>query len=102
MMLSYCIKNTENKNPKVVRTKNGRIMVLSKCEVCDSKKSNFIKEQQSTGLLSSLGIKAPLSKISVVGPLLFEEYKMNEIENKYLLEGDKYMPKLHLRQPGFT
>ena len=44
-MLSYCIKNTENKNPKVVRTKNGRIMVLSKCEVCDSKKSNFIKEQ---------------------------------------------------------
>ena len=101
-MLSYCIKNTENKNPKVVRTKNGRIMVLSKCEVCDSKKSNFIKEQQSTGLLSSLGIKAPLSKISVVGPLLFEEYKMNEIENKYLLEGDKYMPKLHLRQPGFT
>ena len=102
MMLSYCIKNTENKNPKVVRTKNGRIMVLSKCEVCDSKKSKFIKEQQSTGLLSSLGIKAPLSKISVVGPLLFEEYKMNEIENKYLLAGDKYMPKLHLRQPGFT
>ena len=102
MMLSYCIKNTENKNPKVVRTKNGRIMVLSKCEVCDSKKSNFIKEQETTGLLSSLGIKAPLSKISFVGPLLFEEYKMNEIENKYLLAGDKFMPKLHLRQPGFT
>ena len=102
MMLSYCIKNTENKNPKVVRTKNGRIMVLSKCEVCDSKKSNFIKGQETTGLLSSLGIKAPLSKISLVGPLLFEEYKMNEIENKYLLAGDKFMPKLHLRQPGFT
>ena len=40
-MLSYCIKcgkNTESKNRKVIRTKNGRIMLKSKCEVCDSKK----------------------------------------------------------------
>ena len=40
-MLSYCLKcrkNTESKNPKVVKTKNGRIMLLSKCAVCDSKK----------------------------------------------------------------
>ena len=46
-MLSYslkCTKNTESKNPKVVRTKNGRIMFLSKCEVSDSKKSKFVKE----------------------------------------------------------
>ena len=45
-MLSYCLncgKNTESNNPRVARTKNGRIMVLSKCAVCDSKKSNFIK-----------------------------------------------------------
>ena len=39
-----CRKNTESKNPKVVRTKNERIMLLSKCEVCNSKKSTFIKE----------------------------------------------------------
>ena len=44
-MLSYrlkCIKNTEAKNPKAVRTKNGRIMLLSKWEGCDSKKMNEI------------------------------------------------------------
>ena len=42
-MLSYCLKcrkNKESKNPKVVRTKNGRIMFLSKCSVCNSKNRN--------------------------------------------------------------
>ena len=45
-MLSYslkCRKNKESKNPKVVKTKNGRIMLLSKCSVCKSKKSKFLK-----------------------------------------------------------
>ena len=62
LMLYYCLncrKNTESKNPKVVRNKNGRIMFLSKCEVCDGKNSNFIKEQEDSGLSSSLGIKKP-------------------------------------------
>ena len=52
-MLPYylkCKKNTESKNPKVVRTKNGRIMLLSNCLVCNSKKSEFIKEQEAGGL----------------------------------------------------
>ena len=40
-----CKKNTESKTPKVVKTRNGRIMLLSKCAVCNSKKSNFFKEQ---------------------------------------------------------
>ena len=66
-------KNTESKNPKVGNTKNGRIIILSKCEACD-KKSKFIKEQEASGLLISLGMKAPLSKIPFVGPLLFWEY----------------------------
>ena len=74
-MLSYyclkCRKKTESKNPKAAKTKNGRIMLLSKCTVSDSKKSKFIKEQEASGLLSSLGIKTPLSKIPLVGPLLF-------------------------------
>ena len=55
-MLMYCFKcriNTKSKNPKVVRTKNGRIMPLSKCAVCDSKKLKFIKEQEASGLLST-------------------------------------------------
>ena len=63
-------KNTESKNPKFIRTKNGRIMILSKFAVFDSKKSKFTKKQEASGLLSSLGIKAPLSKIPLVGPLL--------------------------------
>ena len=73
-MLSYCLKcrkNTESKSLKNVRPKNGRIMLLSICAVCDSKKSKFIKEQEASGLLNSLGIKTPLSKIPLVGPRLF-------------------------------
>ena len=66
-----CRKNTESKNPKVARTKNGRIMLLSKCAVCDNKKSKFIKQQEAGELLSSLEIKTPLSKIPLVGLLLF-------------------------------
>ena len=66
-----CRKNTESENSKVVKTKNRRILLLSKCAVCDSKKSEFIKEQETSGLLSSLGIKTPLIKVSLVGPLLF-------------------------------
>ena len=63
-MLSYCLKcrkNTESKNPEVVRTKNWRIIVLSKCSVCNSKKLNFLKEQEATGLKSNLsGVKIPI------------------------------------------
>ena len=73
-MLSCCLKgrkNTKSETPKVVRIENGRIMLLSKYKVCDSKTSKFIKEQEASGLLSSLGVKTPLSKISLVGLLLF-------------------------------
>ena len=47
-MLSYCLqcrKNTESKNWKVVRTKNRKIMLLSKCAVCNGKKSNSLKNK---------------------------------------------------------
>ena len=73
-MLPYCLgcrKNTESKNPKVSSIKNGRIILLYKCAVCDSKKSKFIKEQEASGLSSSLGIKTPLSRNPLVGSLLF-------------------------------
>ena len=59
-MLSYCLKyreNTESKNPNVVRSKNGTVMLLSKCEVCVSKKLKFIKVQEANGSLTSLGRK---------------------------------------------
>ena len=48
-MLSYCLKckkNTENIDPKVSATSNGRTMILSKCSICGSKKSEFIKNKK--------------------------------------------------------
>ena len=46
-------------------------MILSKCSVCNIKKSKFLKEQETRGLLSSLGIRTLLSQIPLVGPILF-------------------------------
>ena len=100
MLSYYCLqsrKNTESKNPKVRRTKNENVMFLSKL-------------QEASGLWSSLGIKTPLSKIPLVGPLkqvnqvnvlsaikipmkqVSARYKMNEIVKRFLLAGDTYMP----------
>ena len=60
-MFLKCRKNKESKNPKVVKTKNGRMMLLSKCAACNCKKLKFIKEQEDKGLLSKLtGIKVPI------------------------------------------
>ena len=66
-----CRKDTENINPKISKTSNNRIMVLSKCAMCESKKPKFIKNQDAKGLLSNLGIKTPLSKVPVLGDILF-------------------------------
>ena len=73
-MKSYCLKcrkDTENINPNVSDTSNGRTMVLSECAMCGSKKSRFIKNQEAKGLLSNLGLRTPLSKIPVLGDILF-------------------------------
>ena len=63
-------KNTENIDPKMLRTKNNRLIMQSKCNDCGYKKSRFIKEQEAKGLLSNLGIKTPLNKIPLLN-LLF-------------------------------
>ena len=46
-------------------------MLSSRCAVCDSKKLKFIKEQEASGLLSSLEIKTPLNKIPLLSPFCF-------------------------------
>ena len=46
-------------------------MILSKCAKCGSKKSRFFKNQEAKGLLSNLGLRAPLSKVPVLGDILF-------------------------------
>ena len=66
-----CRKNTENINPRVSKISNGRAMVLSKCVICDSKKSRFVKNQEAKGLLSNLGVRTPLSKVPILGDILF-------------------------------
>ena len=73
-MESYCLKcrkYIENINPQVSSNSNGKIMVLSKCAICNSKKSKFINQQKAKGLLSKLGIKTPLIKIPILSDILF-------------------------------
>ena len=66
-----CRKDTENINSRVSKTSNNRTMVLSKCAICGSKKSRFIKNQEAKGLLSNLGVRTPLNKVPVLSDILF-------------------------------
>ena len=71
-MTTYCVKcrrDTENIDPKMVRTKNSRLIMQSKCFVYGIKKSRFVKEQEAEGSLSNLGIKTALSKIPLLNVL---------------------------------
>ena len=60
-----CRKDTENIHSKVSKTSNNRTMVLSNCKICRSKKS------RRKGLLSNPGIKTPLTKVPILGDVLF-------------------------------
>ena len=71
-MKTYCVKcrkDTENIDPKMVRTKNNGLIMQSKCSVCGIGKPRFLKEQDAKGLLSNLGIKTPFSKIPLINVL---------------------------------
>ena len=64
-----CEKDTKNIDPKMVRTKNNRSILQSKCTVCGIKKSRFLKEREAKGLLSNLKTKTPLSEIQLLNVL---------------------------------
>ena len=67
-MESFCLKcnkYTKNINPHVSSTSNGKLIILSKCAICGSTKSKFIKK------LEPKGIKTPLSKIPLLSDVLF-------------------------------
>ena len=66
-----CKKYTKNVNSKVSNASNGKIMILSKCATCGSKKSRFIRKQEAIGRLSNLGLRIPLSKVPILGDILF-------------------------------
>ena len=73
-MKSYCLKcwkDTENINLKVSKTSNGRTILLPNCAICGSKKLRFIKNQEAKGLLGNLSIRTPLSKVPILGDILF-------------------------------
>ena len=72
-MKSYCLKckkDTQNIKSRASNTSNGRAMILSKCAICGTKKSRFIKNQEAKSLLSNLSIRAPLSKVPLLGDIL--------------------------------
>ena len=71
-MESYCLKckkHTKNMNPQVSSTSNGKV-IISKCAICGSKKSRFIKNQEAKGLLSNLGTRTPLNKVPILGDII--------------------------------
>ena len=71
-MKTYCLKcrkDTENVGPKMVRTKNNRLIMQWKCPVCIIKKSRFVKEQEGKGSLSNLKINTPSSKTPLLNVL---------------------------------
>ena len=80
-MLSHCLKfKTYRKHkskiifqfPKLFfKTTNGKTMLLLKCAKCGSLKSKLIKRQEGGEILSSLGLKTPLSKILLFGDVFF-------------------------------
>ena len=76
-METYCVKckkDTENIDPKMVKTKNNRLVMQPKCSVWGIKKSRFVKEEEAKDLLSNLGIKTRLSKIPLLHVLFWMQF----------------------------
>ena len=63
-------KKTENFNSNIFKTKNGGIIMQSKCSVYGIKNSRFVNEEEAEGLLRNLGIKTSLNKIPLLGDIL--------------------------------
>ena len=86
-MLLFEMQKKKQRVKKVVKTNKGRVMPFLK--MCDSKNSILTKEQQTSGLLSNLGLEAPLNK----------RYKTNKVVNKYLLAGGAIKRGIITNQP---
>ena len=72
-MNTYCLsckKDTKNINAKVIKTKNNKKMMLSRCSICNNKNSTFTAEpsalariSQGSGLFDSLGLNTPQNRM---------------------------------------
>ena len=71
-MFLKCRKNTKNLNSKISESKNNRSIMQSKCGVCGSRKSRFVKKQKAKGFLSSLGLKTLIKKVLLLVDNLFQ------------------------------
>ena len=71
-LCANCRKNTKNLNSNIFKIKNGRLIMQSRCADCGIKKSIFVKEQGAKELLSNLGLKTRLSKITLLGDVFIE------------------------------
>ena len=108
--MKYCLKCKKKGkkyrkcSSKVWKTKNCRTMLLTKCVVCNSKKSILMKEQKAKEIWSILRRRTPLNKMPLVKYCFSNchKYKMNKIVNKFLLARDKFLTEMHLKQPWFT
>ena len=72
-MKSYCLKwriEIENISARILNTSNGK-SILSKSAICVSKKLRFVKNQEAKVLLSNLGVRTSLSKVPILGDILF-------------------------------
>ena len=111
---TYCLsckKDTRNNDPKVIKTKNNKRVMSSKYSICNNKKStssSLERISQGSGLFDSLGLNKMLcgmlldNKTTCKALVPSALINMNNIINKFLLAGDKYMPEMHLRQPQFV
>ena len=73
-MLTYCLKcrrNTKNIDSKMLEVKNGTTTLSSKCAICGSKISRFMKEQEAKRFVNNIGLKIPLSKFPLLCGVLF-------------------------------
>ena len=75
--------------------------MISKCALCGSNISRFIKKQEAKGPLLNLGLGTPLSKEPFLGDILFNSIK-TEWNSKQVFVGDIFMHEMHLKQPGYT
>ena len=76
-MKTYCVKcrkDTEDIDPKMIRTKNNRLIMQWKYSICGIKKSIFVKEQEAKGLLSNVGIITPLNKTPLLNIFFWVEF----------------------------
>ena len=65
------IKNTANISSSFRITKQNKLILLSNCPICSKRNSKLIKHEEAIATLSQLGIRSPLSNITLIADILF-------------------------------